>query len=259
MSAPATAASPAESSGAERGAQAEASLKKWQSLTGIVPLGLFLLLHLGTNARALQGADAYDATVAKLQAIPLLPVFELFGIFLPLAFHSLYGVYLAVRGRQNSLQHTYANDSLYLLQRVSGVLAFVFILYHLTAVWLQKLLFGLSPEAFYQALEAQLSATHWGVPWAALFYVIGLGATVFHFVNGLPPFCVAWRLAVTPDAERRVTIAAWLLGAFLFCLGTDTVVFFATGSRFFPSRWTSTPHGETLPCPATSHPAQPPP
>jgi succinate dehydrogenase/fumarate reductase cytochrome b subunit (b558 family) len=252
LSAPATAVSPAESSGADRGSRRAASRKKWQSLTGVVPLGIFLLEHLWTNAKALQGAEAFNGAVADLQAIPLLPVLELFGIFLPLAFHSLYGIYLAIRGRQDSLQHTYANDSLYLLQRVSGVLAFAFILYHLATIWLQKLLSGLSPDAFYQTLEAQLSSTHWGVPWAALFYVIGLAATVFHFANGVPPFCIAWRLTVTANAQRRVAIASWVLGGFLFSLGTDTVVFFATGSRFFPASWTRSPHATTMPCPATS-------
>ena len=41
------------------------ALKRLHSLTGVVPIGLFLLEHLYTNARALQGAAAFDTAATK--------------------------------------------------------------------------------------------------------------------------------------------------------------------------------------------------
>src|SRR5204862_336824 len=42
------------------------TLKRLHSLSGVVPIGLFLLEHLYTNARSLQGPAAFDAAVADL-------------------------------------------------------------------------------------------------------------------------------------------------------------------------------------------------
>jgi len=198
-----------------------------------VPVGVFLIEHLWTNSKALQGADAFAGAVNDIQALPYLPLIEIFGIFLPLAYHALYGVYLAAQGRQNALEYKYARNWLYLMQRMSGIMAFVFILYHLGEFRVQKWLFGMRVDAFYQTLQAHLSSTWMGVPWTAILYLLGIAVTVFHFANGLSSFCLSWGLTVTRAAQRRASIACWLLGLALFGLGANTVLFFATGSRFY--------------------------
>jgi succinate dehydrogenase/fumarate reductase cytochrome b subunit (b558 family) len=208
-------------------------LKRLHSLSGVVPLGVFLVEHLWTNSKALQGADAFAGAVNDIQALPYLPLIEVFGIFLPLAFHSLYGLYLATQGKQNGLAYRYPKNWLYTLQRVSGVLAFAFIVYHLGAFRVQKWLYGMRVDAFYQTLEQQLSSTEWGIPWTAVLYLSGIAVTVFHFANGLAGACLSWGLTVTRAAQRRVAIACWALGVGLFALGANTVLFFATGTRYY--------------------------
>ena len=208
-------------------------LKRLHSITGVVPVGVFLVEHLWTNSKALQGADAFAGAVNDIQGLPYLPLIEIFGIFLPLAYHSFYGVYLAVQGRQNPLEYRYARNWLYVMQRMSGMMALVFILYHLGEFRVQKWLYGMRVESFYQTLEAHLSATYWGVPWTALLYLVGIAVTVFHFANGLSGFCLSWGITVTRAAQRRASIACWALGLALFGLGANTVLFFATGSRFY--------------------------
>lgn len=208
-------------------------LKRLHSLTGVVPVGVFLIEHLWTNSKALQGGDAFTGAVNDIQALPYLPLIEVFGIFLPLAYHALYGVYLATQGRQNALRYSYARNWLYVLQRASGIVALLFILYHLGEFRVQKWLYGMRVEAFYQTLEAHLSSTTWGIPWVALLYLLGVAAAVFHFANGLASFCVSWGVTVTRAAQRRATIACWLLGLALFGLGANTVLYFATGTHFY--------------------------
>ncbi|MBP1611412.1 MAG: succinate dehydrogenase subunit, partial [Acidobacteria bacterium] len=65
------------------------TLRRLQSLTGVVPVGVFLLEHWFTNAFALGGAAAYNEKVEFLRSLPYLFLLEVFGIFLPIAFHAV--------------------------------------------------------------------------------------------------------------------------------------------------------------------------
>jgi succinate dehydrogenase/fumarate reductase cytochrome b subunit (b558 family) len=232
LSAPATSVS-LTTARDERLAHRAFVLKKLHSLSGVIPVGVFLIEHLWTNAKALQGQAAFDQAVADIQGFPYLPFIEVFGIFLPLAFHAFYGLYLAVQGRPNALRYRYGANWLYVMQRVTGVMALVFICYHLGEFRIQKWLFGMRADAFYQTLEAHLSSTYWGVPWTAILYLVGIAAAVFHFANGLSGFCMSWGITVTQVAQRRAMMACGALGVALFLLGANTVLFFATGYRLY--------------------------
>jgi succinate dehydrogenase/fumarate reductase cytochrome b subunit len=113
------------------------------------------------------------------------------------------------------------------------MMAFVFILSHLDEFRVQKWLYGMRVDAFYPTLEAHLSSTYWGVPWTAILYLTGIAVTVFHFANGLSGFCLSWGITVTRAAQRRAAMLCWALGVALFLLGANTVLFFATGSRYY--------------------------
>ncbi len=209
-------------------------LRRLHSLTGVAPLGLFLIEHLYTNARALEGQRSFIEAVDEIQKIPFLPLVEIFGIFLPLVFHSFYGIVLALRGRPNALQYSYARNWMYVLQRVSGVFAFFFIAFHLYEFRVQKAFFGMASESFYDVLAAHLSSTQWGIPWLALFYLVGIASVVFHFANGLLGFAMSWGITVTRAAQRRLAWVVIPLGLGLFLLGANIVVHFATGSSLSP-------------------------
>ncbi len=208
-------------------------LKRLHSLSGVVPIGVFVVEHLWTNAKALQGEDAFASAVGDIQALPYLPLIEIFGIFLPLAFHSFYGIVLAFAGKPNALTYRYARNWLYVLQRVSGLVAFLFIVYHLYEFRIQKWLFGMRADAFYGILSAHLSSTTRGVPWVAILYLVGILAVVFHFANGVWGVLFSWGLTVTRAAQRRSALACAALGVALFLLGANTVLYFATGVRFY--------------------------
>lgn len=198
-------------------------------------MGVFFVEHLWTNSKALQGEDAFTRAVFDIQALPYLPLIEIFGIFVPLAFHAIYGVVLALSAKPNVRAYRYARNWLYVLQRTSGLVAFAFIGYHLYEYRIQKWLFGMRSDAFYGALSAHLSGTAISVPWLALFYLIGVLATSFHFANGLWGVLFSWGVTVTRAAQRRSAYACAALGLLLFLLGANTVLYFATGSRFYVS------------------------
>lgn len=210
-------------------------LRRLHSLSGVVPVGIFLVEHLWTNAAALGGQEPFARAVARIQALPLLPVLEVFGIFLPLAFHAGYGVVLARRSSPNASRYAYPKNWLYVLQRVSGFVVLAFVLLHLWELRVQTWLFGMSTEAFYTTLSAHLSWTWSGVPLIAIGYLVGVAASVFHLANGLVGFCMTWGITTSRPAQRRAGIVFGALGACLFVLGTATVLGLATGSRLLPS------------------------
>lgn len=209
-------------------------LRRLHSLSGVVPVGVFLVEHLWTNAAALGGQARFDEAVARIQAMPALPLVEILGIFAPLAFHAGYGVWIATRGSANAGAYPYTRNWMYVLQRVSGVVVLAFVLGHLWEFRVQKWLFGMSASAFYPQLEAHLAWTAFGVPWIALGYLLGLAASVFHLANGLVTFCMSWGITVGRAAQRR---AAWLFGLgglALFGLAVATVLRLATGTTLLP-------------------------
>ena len=63
---------------------------KLHSLSGIVPIGAFLVEHIISNFETLNGPLAYAQQVKFLNSLPLVRVLEWAFIFIPLAFHALY-------------------------------------------------------------------------------------------------------------------------------------------------------------------------
>lgn len=234
MTAATSVAMPPSEGDAPRPASSRAFLlRKLHSLSGVVPLGVFLVEHLWTNAKAMGGEAPFNRAVGEIQAIPALPLVEILGIFLPLAFHAGYGVSIMLAGKANVGRYPYTRNWLYTLQRVTGLLALVFIALHLYEFRVQKWLFGMRGDAFYSVLSAHLSTTVASIPLWAISYLLGIAAVVFHFANGLWGFCASWGISVSRPAQRR---AAWVCGAIglsLFVLGANTVIFFATGSRLY--------------------------
>lgn len=206
-------------------------LRRLHSLSGVVPVGVFLVVHLWTNASLLGGRAPFDHAVGEIQRTPLLPVVEVFGVLLPLAFHAIFGVYLATLGRPNVVAYPYARNWAYLFQRITGVVTLVFILAHLWEFRVQKWLFGMSELAFYDTLVAHMSSVVGGLPIIAMGYLLGIAASVFHLANGLVTSCLTWGIVVSRPAQRRLLRVATVFGVLLFLLGASTVLSLATGVR----------------------------
>ena len=106
--------------------------RKLHSLSGIVPIGAFLVEHILSNFEAVNGPLAYGLQVKFLNSLPLVRVLEWVFIFIPLTFHALYGVWIAFRGRANVNVYPWAGNWMYLTQRITGLIAFAYIVQH---VW----------------------------------------------------------------------------------------------------------------------------
>ena len=106
------------------------TLRRLHSLSGVVPIGAFLLEHFFTNARALQGAPAFDQAAAELARLPFVVLLEAGGIWLPILFHMVLGVLIATTSQANLGRHGFARNWQYTLQRATGVLLAFYIVFH---------------------------------------------------------------------------------------------------------------------------------
>jgi succinate dehydrogenase cytochrome b subunit len=211
--------------------------RRLHSLSGVLPLGAFLCYHVFENLSALRGPAAYNEMVNDVNT--LLPRTFFFGlelvtIVLPLAFHALYGVWVAATGRPNVGRYAYASNWAYLAQRITGIIALLFLLVHVGTLrtWVTLLGNHLAPVPPVTADGLDLVtyrdvAAHLGNP-ASLgvqsilagdhifaLYIVGTLCTIWHFTYGLKGFCWTWGIAVGRVAQRRVTVVSWLLFAVL--------------------------------------------
>ena len=93
--------------------------RKIHSLLGVIPLGLFIIEHMLTNYAAFEGgAQGFKDSIKTLNDLPLVFFLELFGIWLPLLFHGVYGLYVAYQSNLNTGRFQYGRNWAFTLQRI---------------------------------------------------------------------------------------------------------------------------------------------
>lgn len=198
------------------------ALRKLHSLSGLIPLGLFLLEHLFTNSLALYGPERYNAQVKLLKGLPFLLGLELVLIFLPLLYHGLYGLYIAYTGQVSLGRYNYARNWTYVLQRITGVIMFAFLILHVWTMRVQPALQG--TEVSFQLVAQRLSN-----PLTAALYLVATISTIFHFTNGLWNMAVDWGVTIGPRAQSAAWKASWVLFGLLSAASASFVVAFIRG------------------------------
>src|SRR5256885_9786223 len=106
-------------------------LRKLHQVTGIVPLGFFSRVHSYTNSTAMSGARVFNEHVQDIHNMPYLLFIEILGIFVPLAFHSVYGIIISGEARPNLGSYSYPRNWFYFVQRITGAFLFFFLIFHI--------------------------------------------------------------------------------------------------------------------------------
>jgi len=191
------------------------ALRRLHSLTGIVPIGLYVLFHLGVNSFAAGGPESYNRMAEFLESLPYLLAIEIPFIWLPILYHAGYGIYIHATGRPNPFQYAYRSNWLYWLQRWSGIVTLVFIGWHFWQTRLANYIYG-------RVIEFRMMADILSDPGWLAFYVVGLVAVSYHLANGLRSFLLTWGVVVGDRARRRVEIVSAVFGflVLLFSLAT---------------------------------------
>jgi len=202
-------------------------LRKLHQLTGIMPLGFFLLEHFYTNSKALNGAAEFNTAVKDLQSIPYILLVEIGGIFIPLIYHAVYGLVITAEARPNNLYYPYARNWFYTIQRVTGMILFFFITFHVL-----NFRFGLIPGlntlsvASHPEESFQIVAREFRMVPIFIVYVIGITATVWHLANGVWLFLVDWGITIGERAQKFAGYACLGFGIVLLAVGINAAVAF---------------------------------
>jgi succinate dehydrogenase / fumarate reductase cytochrome b subunit len=138
-------------------------LRKLHSLTGFIFIGYFLCLHV-------RGSGGYDSDF-----------FRVAFLWIPLAFHAIYGAYICYEAQPNNLRYSgYIRNWMYMLQRATAFIIVPFLIVHVGAEQ-----YGWSLGEWYPA-----------------FWYVGVVTAVFHLANGIFGTFIDWGITVGPHSQR---------------------------------------------------------
>lgn len=172
---------------------ARSNLRRLHSLSGVVPVGLFLLEHFFTNSFAMYGPEAFNEKVAFLSGLPYVVALEVGLIGVPILFHAILGVVIWWSSRSNVIHYGYFRNWMYFAQRMSGLFLVAFIAVHVYKTRLS----GVDASEMFQHMAGYLTGAGWTV-----FYALGVLSASFHFGNGLFTFGISWGLLPGVRSQR---------------------------------------------------------
>jgi succinate dehydrogenase / fumarate reductase cytochrome b subunit len=218
----------ADTSGAEREPNPNAPwVRKLHSLTGVLPLGLFVIYHAWQQAPIRAGRDPLLARLDQTSH----GLAEALCVVLPLLMHAACAIWLSLHGdalRTGPLAGSgsprpdvYASPAFRRFQAITGGATAVFLVLHLGGVWRPWLSHGRAFTAF----GAMLDQT--GTLLGAAAYVVGISATCVHWGQGLSAFLLRWWPQCSPLLARGV---GTLMGLGSWLTFLNELAVYATGA-----------------------------
>ena len=211
-------------------------LRKLHQVTGIVPLGVFFAVHMYTNSTAMSGAKVFNEHVQDIHNIPYLLFVEVFGIFLPLLYHSIYGIIISRETRPNMGSYSYARNWFYFIQRISGAFLFFFLIFHIL-----NFRFGvipglnMTPVAGHASSAYDIVAREFRIDGIFMLYILGVVATAWHLAYGIWLFAVDWGIVIGEKAQKVALYACIGLAIFLGAVGINAAASFVKRCGLLPA------------------------
>ena len=203
-------------------------IRRLHSLSGLIPIGGYLAFHLATNAAILDGVGAYQHRADQIHRLgpTTILVLEWSVIFLPILFHGIVGMLIVCRGKRNLAEYSYTGNIRYTLQRTTGVIAMLFILWHvfhmhgwLRFEWWVEMAKPLGGAQFDPARAFTAPQVIQDSPLIAVLYGIGTLACVYHLANGIWTMGITWGVWTSPKAQRIANIPCVAGGLLLAVIG----------------------------------------
>jgi len=161
---------------------------------------------------------------------------EIFGIFLPLLFHSVYGILISAEAKSNALNYGYGRNWFYVFQRVTGIFLFFFLLFHIL-----NFRFGLVPGLNLTPIAGNadqayaIVAAEFQITWVVIVYILGVLATAWHLAYGFFLFAVDWGIVIGEKAQKTVLAGCLGLAVMLSAVGVNAIFAFIRPCGLLPS------------------------
>jgi len=209
-------------------ARHEFLILRLHSLSGLLPVGMYMVVHLLTNASVLGGASSFQKNVDMIHSLgPALPLVEWTFIFLPILFHAIVGVMIIRSGRSNSSRYAYSSNIRYTLQRATAWIALIFIMWHVfhmhgwfhNKLWHDNVVEPLGGQNFnWQQATSSLAAAM-ASPVVKIAYLVGVVSCIYHFANGLWTMGITWGVWQSAAAQKRANWVCGGIGVFVMLVG----------------------------------------
>ena len=200
-------------------------------MTGLV-FGGYLVVHLLINATLVEGvrhqgsADVYQQQVNIIHGLPVLPAIEWTFIYLPILYHTFYGIWIVATGQPNLDRYGYGKNWFYVMQRVSAIVLVFFMVFHIlgmkgvfTGDVARALKF--EPSDATRSTARHMNAAVW--VWAFV-YPVGILASCYHLANGFWTAAITWGLTTSRRSMQRWGVACVMLFFFTFGCGMTALV-----------------------------------
>lgn len=178
--------------------------RKLFSFFGLVPMAIYVLVHLAAHIRSLNGEAQWNERLHAWHANPFYWPVVLFFVYLPFIFHTMYGLVLTFRGRPNG--QPYFVNFKYLLQRITAIGLLLFLGAHIYKTRIEPATGG-SPLEFSHMVEGMHH------PPTIIVYVLGVLAVAFHLANGLWLAGITW--GVTLGRKSQKVWQVWTVAFFV--------------------------------------------
>ncbi len=149
-------------------------LRRLHGLTGIFPLGYFILFHLKEGSSFSSEGFLYSLML----------------LWLPLIYHSLYGLYIVYEGGMNICCYRYLRNVMYFLQRWTGLFIIPILIYHIYTMKFGSFGNGVADNFI-------------------LFFLVVI--SIFHLSNGIFGFLVDFGIAAGDKAQRVAVILSFVV------------------------------------------------
>ncbi len=173
------------------------------------------------------GPKAFQFAVDQihtLNKLGILKVVEVLFIFLPIAFHGIVGVVIWLTSKSNTMAYRYGGNIRYTLQRLTGLIAFAFIITHLWHLhWIIPGATEFDPHSAPASAAEALKAA-----WTGPVYAVGVLCAVFHLANGIWTFLIVWGITLGPKSQRMSGYACGAIGLAVGLLGIGALTTFKT-------------------------------
>ncbi|MCO5297336.1 MAG: hypothetical protein M9921_10805 [Fimbriimonadaceae bacterium] len=177
---------------------------KVHSLTGVIPIGFYMLQHLTLNSFSIAGPAKFNSVIGFFESVPkhILLALEIGVLGIPILFHAVYGLFIVGRAKPNflSTKYKWPENRMYGLQRWSGVILFFLLILHVVTTTVNAKING-EEVILWQAWHDKLTANGYIV---LVLYALGVVAASYHLAYGIWNFCIRWGITISERSQLAV-------------------------------------------------------